>query len=159
MHFRRAAVIFVAACCSLAMGSMGGGDDKKFPNPRMNYRAAITDTKGAHFQAELVACGGETKLTAYQGEAKFLVPFQNIRHIAFTDHDNRYRSAKVTFWNGETHEVRVKRQLVCTGRTNLGEMYLKVRDLREVVFEKGATENRPTPNGTATPAPTPENPS
>jgi hypothetical protein len=132
------AVILIVALSFLCLG-MGDmpESDKKIPKPKRNFKASITDVQMAESQAEFMACGGKAKLQGFNGKTEVLVPFEKIRHVTFADHDNRYQKATVTFWNGKPYKLNVKRHLVCSGITELGEMRVKVKYIRKVDFEKG----------------------
>ncbi|MCL4235654.1 MAG: hypothetical protein KJ042_14175 [Deltaproteobacteria bacterium] len=144
-------MICVFAATALGMGDMGG-TPAKFPKPRKNFHAKIVDVKGEVSEAELVSCGGSTKITGYRGSTKIEVPFGRIHTVRIKDLDNRYKTAELTFWDETNYEIRVKSFGVCQGLTSLGEVTVKIKDIREVVFEKGehsefgtAAEHTPEP--------------
>jgi hypothetical protein len=138
MKARTVGVLLVlASVLCLGMGGLSGTNPNKFPHPSKNFKAVITDTLMTRSDADLVSCDGATKLPALRGETRVRIPFEKISRIAFVDYDNRYRTATVTFWNGEVFDIQVRKFLVCTGRTNIGEVFIKVQNMKEVVFEKG----------------------
>jgi len=129
--------VLLAALICLGMSGMGGTTSDKFPKPKKNFEATIIDTQMMQTKADLLACDGSTYLTAYRGKSKVRVPFSKIEAVAFSAHDNRYKRAVVKFWNGHTHDLLVKKYQICTGRTEMGELSIKVKHLKEVIFEKG----------------------
>ena len=133
-----AALILMIALSLLCLG-MGDmpESDKKIPKPRRNFSASITDVQMAESSARHMSCGGVTKLQGFNGKTEVLVPFEKIQYVSFADHDNRYQKATIKFWNGKSYKLNVKRHLVCTGVTELGEMRVKVKYIRKVAFEKG----------------------
>ncbi len=146
-NFRRKNVVFLKpmvvlfAFVAFSVLCLGMGDmpesDKKIPRPKRNFSASITDVQMAESSAEHMSCGGVTKLQGFNGKTEVLVPFEKIQQVTFADYDNRYQTATVTFWNKKTYKLNVKRHLVCTGETELGEMRIKVKYIRKVAFEKG----------------------
>lgn len=120
----------------LGMGDMGQ-KSKKVLRPKKNFKAEIVDVDMTKTRIEFAACGGKTRLQGYNGKTEVLVPFSKIQRIRFSDDDNRYQRAILTFWTGESYELRVKKHLVCSGFSTMGSIRIKVKHLREVVFEEG----------------------
>lgn len=131
------AVLVVCATFLMAMGDMGGKTSSKMPTPTKNFHASITDTGGVVSEAELVSCDGKTRLTGYRGKTKVDVPFSKIQSAVVKDLDNRYKQVELTFWDGTQYEYQVKSYSYCQGRTSFGDVTVKIRDIKNVEFEKG----------------------
>ncbi|MCZ7582318.1 MAG: hypothetical protein M5R36_02720 [Deltaproteobacteria bacterium] len=102
-------IVLAAAFAMMGMSGDANSEPRRLPTPKKNFTATITDESATTTKAELVTCGGKTYLTAYQGKMKMRVPFAKIERVTFHDSDNRYRTARILFWNGEKHELLAKK--------------------------------------------------
>ncbi|MCB1154984.1 MAG: hypothetical protein H6684_10905 [Deltaproteobacteria bacterium] len=138
MKLRRSWIlILVIAFMSLGMGSMGAGAGGKVKRPKHNFRATITDVSSVQTHVEYAACGGHTRLEGNNGKSEVSIPFERVERVVISDKDERYKTATVNFWDGRTFQVDIKAYLACTGVTEMGDVTVKVRYLRQIDFERG----------------------
>ena len=135
-------ILLFAALCWMAvflpgMGALAPKSDAEIPIPDENYSGQVTDKVFVVSKANNMSCGGETFLKAYSGKASVAIPFEKIQKAAFKDSEEQgYQDVTLFFWDGQEHAVRVKNILECSGRTELGPMRIRARDLSKIEFDK-----------------------
>jgi hypothetical protein len=112
-----------------------GGNDETAPRPSENFPATITDRTLVVTRVEFCACEGATALPAQRGKAKVSIPFEKIGYVEFRDGSDGMQQATVHLTDGAAHPVLVKGSVRCTGVSDLGDLSIRVQDVRKVVFE------------------------
>jgi hypothetical protein len=129
----------VAAVFMMSMSGLGGSDETA-PRPADNFPATITDKTQVSTRVEYCACEGTTSLPAERGKAKVSIPFARIGWVEFRDAADGMQQATVHLADGQTHDVRVKGSVRCTGVSDLGDLAIRIGDVRKVVFEARSTK-------------------
>ena len=137
MHRSLAILVLVSAVALLGMGDLGGAGDE-IPEPDEYFAGKIVDRDMVEAQAHYLACDGQTFLKALRGKAIVSIPFARIRSAEFSDGEDGYQNAKVTLHDGTVHEVQVKNIVKCTGKTDIGGMMIRIKDVYKVEFDPQA---------------------
>lgn len=134
--------ILIAICFSIAvilsgMGMEGfGGSMDEFPEPELNYGATVTDLEGVVHRANMVSAAGKTTIMGYRGKASLTIDFKRLKMITFSPTDSStYVLATITFKEGNTVELKVKGLMRCYGKTDLGNISVRMRDIQKIVFD------------------------
>jgi hypothetical protein len=132
-------LVIAIAALTMGMESMGGSD--KFPTPKVNYLATVTDTTMVVHQASFVSIGGDTDLSGYRGKAFVTIHFKRISRVAVKPGESKaFVRATVTLTDGEQVDLKVKGLLRCYGVTDIGNMSIRMRDVRSIELKKGPDE-------------------
>lgn len=137
MHRLLIAIIFSMIIILSGMGMEGfGGSMDEFPEPELNFNATVTDLDGVVHRANMVSAAGKTTITGYRGKASLTIDFRRLKMITLTPTDSStYVLATITFKEGNTVELKVKGLMRCYGRTDLGDISIRMRDIRKIVFD------------------------
>ena len=136
------ATLLIIAMALLFMGMEGlGGSSEKFPMPKLNYKAVVTDMEAVEHQAHHVSVNGKTSLSGFRGKASLSVDFRRIDRVTISKGDTKtYVYAHVVLRNGREVDLKVKGLTRCYGVTDLGEMSVRMRDIKSIVFDKTPPE-------------------
>ena len=129
------AVVTLAAF-GLGMEGLGGSGDEKFPEPKLNYKAVVTDDQLVVHNAHHVSVSGDTSLSGYRGAAWLTVDFSRIKKVDIgANSEKAYMTADITLRNGKTVVLKVKKLTRCYGITDIGKMSVRMRDIKSIVFD------------------------
>jgi hypothetical protein len=129
-------LIGTLALLLMGMEGFGSSSDTQFPNPKLNYKATITDLDGIAHKATKVSANGKTALTGYKGKATLTINFKRIKSISVRKMDDKtYVMADLTLRDGKAVELKVKGLVRCYGITDVGELSVRMRDIKAVVFD------------------------
>ncbi|MDP8255016.1 MAG: hypothetical protein P9M14_04650 [Candidatus Alcyoniella australis] len=119
------------------MSGLGGPSATVIPEPDENYTVTVIDKSLVSAPAWNVTCDGDTFLVGLRGKAQVAIDFEKIQAVDFVSGDQGFQNAAVLFWDGSSHEIKVKNMVRCSGRTDIGIMQIKVRDIHRIEFIQG----------------------
>ena len=135
-------LLFTCALFLMGMEGLGGSSDIKFPKPKLNYGATITDSEGVVHKANFISVNGKTSITGLRGKANITVNFNRVASATFSKTETKtWVTAHVVLRSGREIDLKVKGLARCYGMTDLGEMSVRMRDLRQIVFDKELPAN------------------
>ncbi len=135
-HWLKVLLLCTTVLFILGMEGFGGSSDK-FPEPKLDYGATITDLEGVDHQARKISFNGDTALTGFRGKASLTITFKRIARVDVTKTETKtYVNAHLLLRDGKEVDLRVKGLARCYGITDLGEMSVRMRDLKTIVFDE-----------------------
>jgi hypothetical protein len=138
MPKRNRAIFFALLAMSfflLGMGDMGGGE-KTPRKPKDNYSGTVTDRSLNKQVVSYIHCEGRSSIKGYQGEMRLTLKFEQLKQVDFSPAVTGYVDGLVLFRSGETRQLRFKNLTRCYGDTNIGQMMIRLRDLKQIVFDE-----------------------
>jgi len=133
-------LLVVAAFFLLGMGDLGLTGEKTPRAPSKNFTGTVTDRSNVTVEASHIHCDGKTSIKAYMGDMRLTLPFEKIKKVDFYSTSGGYTLGDVNFRNGEMKKLRFKSLTRCYGETDLGQLMVKVKDLKRIVFNSPPTE-------------------
>ena len=132
----------VSVLALLLMGMEGlGGSDEKFPEPELNYGATVTDLDGVVHKIQKASVNGETALSGFHGKASLTINFRRIAKVEISKGETKtYVYAHITLRDGKELNLKVKGLTRCYGETELGNMSVRMRDIKSIVFDETLPE-------------------
>ncbi|NLH50381.1 MAG: hypothetical protein GX444_17510 [Myxococcales bacterium] len=119
----------------LGMGDMGAGSEKTPRRPQENFTATVTDRSQNKLAVTHVHCEGKTSIKGYLGEMRLTLTFAKIKQVDFSPATSGYVDGTVRFRDGEPREFRFKNLTRCYGDADVGQLMIRLRDLKQIVFD------------------------
>jgi predicted transport protein len=120
---------------SLFLYAMGTTDNvvTKIPSPDRFFKVKIIDTEENEIIADNFSVTGLTYLPAEIGKTEVSIDFKKIEKILFFNQDKKLK-IKIKFTNGEVSDFTMKKDIVFFGRTGWGNLKIKSKDIKQLIF-------------------------
>jgi hypothetical protein len=135
MHSRRRWLgwCLVALLCPLLWG-MGVGESQgptSIPEPRQDFRAAVTDVEGVRVELSQVSLDGQTFVLGRRGAGQVAVPLDRVASLRLSQKDGRL-TARLELKQGAPVELVVEPETPLTGRTSYGNFRIPLGRVAEI---------------------------
>ena len=122
----------------LALSGMEGltGSDAKFPDPKLDFHATVTDADGMEHDVTKASIDGKTSITGNRGKASLAIDFRRITRATVQKSDTKtFVWVRLELKNGEELKLKVKGLARCYGITKYGTTSVRMRDIKTIVFD------------------------
>ncbi len=131
------ALLVFAVAASLGMGDLGGSSGEKTPRaPQHNFSGTVTDRSMNTLAVTHLHCEGKTSIKGYLGDIRIRLDFEKIERVSFAKGEGGFTFGTVTLRDGQTKNMKFKNLTRCYGETQLGHMMVRVKDLRDILFNE-----------------------
>ena len=126
-------VIIIVCLFLVSMGTNGGNDVVKLPEPEENYTVTLIDQSDVSMELEKFSCNGMTFFTGKLSRSEVSVDFSKIRSILFFLKDKKV-FAKLILKDGKVVELLMKSKQPCYGRSSFGNVRIKMVDIKKITM-------------------------
>jgi len=126
---------------SLGMGDLGGSSDQAPRAPRRNFTGTVVDRSLNQLAVSHVHCEGKTEIKGYLGEMRISLAFDKVERVTFAKGETGFTHGTVAMRDGQTKEMRFKDLTRCYGESDLGQVMIRVKDLRSIQFNEPPAES------------------
>lgn len=133
-----ASVIIMIAFFTIGMGTLGGREPTKIPEPDDNFSAKVVDQCDVSSEMTLFNLEGQTFISGKYGGAAVSIPFDNTQGIDLYAKGSDI-FAVVIMRDGPQVELRMDKDRIFYGQLPYGLFSIKIGDVKKVII-KGFTE-------------------